>query len=196
MTEPTMGSHGAGASASAGADGFTPQAATDMLYGHRNSCDERFGSIRGQERYKVCEANYLMSDNLVVFPFGKGGERLLTRHPTVNPRQTGGAVAKYAAEILQHGVMTKMRSRLMGVPTQQGPSPTTVPGGGDKDFQSFFMIAGATLCEARLFFLAFHAPFTCLVMRPFARICECCGTMRLSICIMGMASCGGFVIPF
>ena len=57
-----------------------------MLYGHRDSCGERFGSIRGKELDKVCEANYLMSDNPIVILFGKGGERRLTRHPVLNPR--------------------------------------------------------------------------------------------------------------
>eukprot|EP00959_Pyramimonas_sp_CCMP1952_P344374 7212672-Pyramimonas_sp.AAC.1 len=112
----------------------------------KESVDERFPDVDGQERYEIIERSYGIADPSPVMAWGPDNEELLVRHSGVNARKVSAACMVYAKNILKCGVMTKFRGVMMGVQCVQKASS---PDGLTSDEVTYWrMISGATLAEA------------------------------------------------
>lgn len=105
----------------------------DVLYGPRSSIEERFPDTKGSIRWAVIMKNYIDRRGETIHFFSKNGKKLLGRHAT-NQRRQDSVVRKYAKGVLQHGILSDMRSQPMAVPGEQP--------------DHFELIGAATLIEA------------------------------------------------
>ena len=113
--------------------------ALDQLYGERATIEERFPDLQGSLRYEAIEKAYMPKYNHLFRFFGPDGTtKLLRRHP-LNNRQQLSVVKQYTRRVLEEGVLTVMRGRMMAAPD----SSSEAFGDG-----ACLLFAAATLTEA------------------------------------------------